>query len=74
MSETKKSPSPSRTYVVPLEVEEFTHFRFMKFTLPENLENTCEFATWYFYCHLDRFSCGLPAFSFEDYSDIVEIS
>lgn len=73
MSETKKAPSPTRTYVIPLEVENFTHFQFKKFTLPEHVENTCEFATWYFYNKLDGFSCGLSAFSFEDYSNIVEI-
>lgn len=73
MSQTQKSPSPTRTYVLPIETDGFTHFSFRKFVLPEEFPNTCESATWYFYNRLDFFSCGLSAFSFEDYSDIKEI-
>ena len=68
-----KKPSPSRTYVVPTEVDGFTRFTFKKFTLPENVENTCEFATWYFYNRLDSFSCGSGAYPIEQHEDIVTI-
>lgn len=69
----EKSPSPSRTYVMRIETDNFTHYAFRKFTLPERYKNDCETATWYFYTVLDKFSCGLSTFSFEDYSNLQEI-
>ena len=68
-----KKPSPSRTYVIATEVEDFTRFVFKKFTLPEDVQNTCEFATWYFYNRLDFYSCGGSAYPVEMHNDIVEV-
>jgi hypothetical protein len=74
MNTDNKLPSPTRTYVILLEVNDFKNFRFKKFFLPEEYENTCANATWYFYNCLDGFSCGFSAFAFEDYSNIVDCS
>lgn len=72
MDTSKFSPSPSRTYVIPLEINNFQNLKFKKFVLPEQYENTCGTATWYFYNRLDGFSCGYSAFAFEDYQNISE--
>jgi len=68
--ETPLSPSPSRTYVIPVHADNFTKLYFKQFTLPEDEENTCAHATWYFYNRLDFFSCGRSAYPIEMHNNI----
>lgn len=74
MSDTPLQPSPSRTYVLPVYVAQFLGMKFKQFTLPEDEENTCSHATWWFYNRLDSFSCGKDAYPIEMHQSIKQIS
>lgn len=64
--------SPSRTYVIPVFSGDFKSISFRKFTLPEEIENTCDKATHYFYSK-DLFSCGESAYPAEMHGDVREM-
>lgn len=66
-------PSPSRTYVVFVNIEGFTKKAVKKFTLPESYKNTVNHATWYFYNMVSAFHSGGEAIPFEQYSDLQEM-
>lgn len=66
-------PSPSRTYVIRVYSTDFKTVSFKRFTLPEEAENSCEFATWYFYNRLDLGSCGDSAYPIEMHNNISEV-
>jgi hypothetical protein len=70
---TRISSSPSRTYVVCVYSIDFKSVSFKQFTLSEEAENSCEFATWYFYNRLDLGSCGDSAYPLEMHNDIDKI-
>lgn len=70
---TALKPSLSRTYVVPTFSIDFKEKSFKRFTLPEDAENSCEYATWYFYNRLDLGSCGESAYPIEMHNDIISI-
>jgi hypothetical protein len=70
---TELNNSPTRQYVIPVLSGDFKKKSFRRFKLPENLENTCTKATWYFY-QVDLFSCGESAYPWEMHSDVHEIA
>jgi hypothetical protein len=73
MDTSKFTPSVSRTYVIPMYNNgDFTELKFNKFVLPEDFENTCSMATWYYYNRVDFFGCGFSAIPFEQYSNLKE--
>lgn len=80
--ETPLNSSPSRTYVMPVFVNDSTEIYFRKFTLPEKDEhpaknmilsdNSCDTATWWFYNIIDGESCGKSAYPIEMHFNIKE--
>jgi hypothetical protein len=73
MARIAKKPSPSRDYIIPTYSTNFETIHFKRFTLPKNIENTCDKATSYFY-KMDLFSCGESAYPYEMHSDVTEMS
>lgn len=70
---TTINPSPSRRYVIKVFSGDFKSFSFREFRLPENFENTCAKATWYFY-QMDLFSCGEEAYPWEMHTKVSELA
>ena len=80
------SVSPSWTYVAMCNKGNFDGFYFIKFKLPESIDEVPEFArvykschtlennssdaTWYFLNVLDSFACIEGCLTFEDYSNL----
>ena len=86
LSTTHKNVSPSRTYVALCNNGNFDGHYFIKFTLPETVDqvpeyfqqfagchdirNDSEYACWYFLNVLDSVACIDGCLVFEDYSNL----
>ena len=67
-------PSASRTYVVQVGNNgRGSGISFRKFTLPQEIENTCGDATHYFY-QMDKFSAGGSAYPIEMHQDVRDMA
>lgn len=72
MSEPKKSPSPSRTYVAVCNKGNFSGYYLRKFVLPEDAEeNSLAHASWYFLNRLNFEACLEFVMTFEDYQNLT---
>lgn len=74
MSTTKSIVSPSRTYVAICNKTNFDGHYMRKFYLPSKWGNDNNKASWYFLNKLDGFACIEKVITFEDYSDIEDLS
>lgn len=70
---TPFNSSPSRTYVARVFNIDFTSVSFKQFTLPDDVENTSTFASWYFYNRLDVVACGDSVYPIEMHNNIEKI-
>lgn len=72
MAESKKAPSPSRTYIAMCNKGNFEGFYFRKFTLPHMVENSIALATWHFLNRLNFEACLETCFAAEDLGPAAE--
>ena len=69
-----KAVSPSRTYVMLCSKLQLDGYYLRRFTLPKDLPNTSEIASWYFLTELDGFSAVNGCITVEDYNNIKDVS
>ena len=69
-----KAVSPSRTYVAICSNHGFKGYHFKKFSLPEDLPNDTDTASWYFLNQISFEECIDGCVIFEDYSNIKNVS
>ena len=67
------SVSPTRTYVAICHGANFKGVYFKKFTIPNDVTNDGDHASWYFLNNLDFQACVAGCISFEDYSNITPV-
>lgn len=64
--------SPTRTYVAQCNKPHFDGYYFKKFTLPAEVENTSEYAAWFFLNRLNSIACLEACLTIEDYNNLEE--
>lgn len=64
--------SETRTYVAICNKTNFDGFYLKKFTLPENVENSREFARWYFLNELNFLACLEKILTIEELNGMTE--
>jgi hypothetical protein len=72
LAKGQKMVSESRTYVAQCLKSDFSGYYFKKFTLPQGMDNTAEFASWYFLNRLNAFACIEGVMPVEDYETCTE--
>ena len=73
----KFEPSPTRNYVAMCHNEGYTGHYFRKFILPQEYDNTCSRASYYFterLCAGANVECSIPLEQYQDCKDQDEIN
>lgn len=73
MTKLRKKPSASKTYVAICNKTNFEGYYFKKFTLPENVENSIGYATWYFLNQVDFTASIEFVLTYEDYTTLYVV-
>lgn len=70
---TPINPDPARHYVIRCYTSDFKSVYFYEFRLPQDVENTCESATHYFYNQLNLEACGDSAYPWSMHTKLTPI-